>query len=255
MTVTFILDASSFQHRAFHVTKARPMYTKTGVPIAGVSLFRKMLVKVQRDCKPDNLIAAMDAETPTWRHKLYPQYKANRTAPDPEYIQQIPGFRQVLLTAGIPTFEAPGWEADDVIGTLTKKVQGDIVIVSGDKDMAQLVDDRVLLLQLDKKHILDEFDVTLLYGVPPSQIVDYLALVGDATDNVPGCKGIGSKGAVQLLNEFGTVEAIIENRSSIASNLYRHAVTEHMDDLLLSKKLVTICRDIPTESLHTLLLQ
>ncbi len=241
----YILDQSSFQYRAFHASKERPTYTKDRVPNYAVNLFRTMLQHLRKEQKPDYMVAAMDCKEPTFRTALYPQYKATRNAPPEEYSAQLPGFRSILREFRIPTFEKPGFEADDIIGTLCQHIECDVVIATGDKDMAQLVEwsGRVKVFNTWKNKLLDSAGVEEEYGVMPSKIVDYLALVGDTSDNVPGCKGIGPDGAVMLLKMFSNVEDIIAHVSEISSNRYRKAITEHRDEILLSKRLVSIdCR-------------
>jgi DNA polymerase-1 len=244
---TFILDASSLFYRAFHAAKERPTYTKDGAPNYAVNLLRKMLEKLRRDYKPDYMVAACDCKEPTFRTKLYPAYKAQRLTPPEEYLQQLPGMRDVLRAFHIPEFEMAGYEADDIIGTLTQHIEGDVVIVTGDKDMAQLVEwsGRVTVLNTHKNKMLDSAGVTEEYGVPPSQITDLLALTGDASDNVPGAKGIGQAGAVCLLKHFCSVEEIISRAGEISLARYRHAVLCYANEILLSKKLVTIVCDVP----------
>lgn len=246
MSWTAILDTSSFMHRAYHASKDRPYYTKAGQPIAAISLFQKMLARLQRENDIDFLVAACDTREPTFRTALYPEYKAGRATPEPEFLQQKPGMLDVLATMCIPTFEAVGYEADDVIGTLAELLAGeDVLIVSGDKDMCQLVRPGVSVLNTNKGEVWDAAAVKLNFGVGPEQIADYLALVGDVADNVPGAPGIGPTGALEILRQFPTVEEAIAKSGRIVSGAYRHAVQTHADQIMLSKRLVTICRDVP----------
>lgn len=260
MSQTFILDVSSFQYRAYHASKERPTYTKDRVPNAAVNLFRNMLERLKRDHQPDYLVAACDSHTPSFRVQLYPLYKATRLSPPEEYVQQLPGFRAVLNSFFIPTFEVPGYEADDIIGTLAAyaRKDSDVVIVSGDKDMAQLVaadtssPNTVRLLNTNKNKILGPLEVYEEYGVWPDQIVDYLALTGDTSDNVPGADGVGPAGALTLLRTFGNVEGVIKRVGEIASARYRHAVQRNVEMIKLSKTLVTINCKVPLENLPNL---
>ena len=245
---TFILDASSFWYRAFYASEPRQTYTKDGVPNGGVNLFRKMVAALKKEHNPDFIIAACDCHAPTFRNQLYPDYKANRRAlPPVDYTAQEPGFREVLAEFGIQSYEMLGFEADDVIGTLIQRLETDVVIAAGDKDMAQLVEwsGRVKMLNMNTGKILDTVGVFEEYGVYPSQVIDYLALVGDASDNVPGCAGIGPSGALMLLKMFSNVEGIISRCGEISSKRYRHAIMFHTADILLSKKLVTIYCHVP----------
>ena len=237
-----ILDASSFQYRAFYASNTRPTYAKDGTPNYAVNLFRRMLLKLRKDYKPTYMVAALDCKEPTFRTELYPQYKATRRTPPDEYVAQLPGFLSILREFHIPVYGMAGYEADDIIGTLSQRIECDVVIASGDKDMAQLVEwsGRVKLLNTNKNKILDAAGVNEEYGVYPSHIVDYLSLVGDTSDNVPGCKGIGPAGAVRLLKTFGCVEEIINRVGEVSLSKYRHAIMTHKEEILLSKRLVTI---------------
>ena len=254
MSTTFILDASSLQYRAYHASKDRPTYTKDGVPNAAVNVLRTMINRLKREHSPDYLVAACDCEESTFRTKLYPEYKALRAAPPEDYLKQKPGFRALFLQEFIPVFAVPGYEADDIIGTLCQRVETDIVIVSGDKDMAQLVEwsGRVKLLNTNINKVLDTGGVIDEYGISPYQVIDYLALVGDTSDNVPGCTGIGPAGAITLLRTFGTAEAIVERAGEIMLSRYRHAVLTHRQEILLSKRLVTIDCNVPLPDVSNL---
>ena len=245
---TFILDASSFWYRAFYASEQRQTYTKAGIPNAGVNLFRNMIVALKQKHAPDFIIAACDCHAPTFRNLRYAAYKANRRAlPPVDYTAQELGFREVLREFDIKSYEMVGFEADDVIGTLSQCLETDIVIAAGDKDMAQLVEwsGRVKMLNTGTGKILDSEGVFDEYGVYPSQVTDYLALVGDSSDNVPGGDGIGPNGALMLLNMFSSVEEIIKRSGEISSKRYRHAVQRNAEMILLSKWLVTIDCHVP----------
>jgi DNA polymerase I len=250
----FLLDASSFQYRAFHASKERPTYTRDGVPNYAVNLFRTMLHRLKKEWKPDYLVAACDSRAETNRAKIYALYKAQRPQPPAEYLQQIPGFREVLRSEFIPVIEKDGYEADDIIGTLVQRnldaaPETEVVIVSGDKDMAQLVGGCVKLLNTNTNTLLDENGVQETYGVRPEQIVDYLAMVGDTSDNVPGANGMGPKGAVTLLRAFGTLDAICRRASEITDARWRHAIQDNLEMIDLSRRLVKIDRNVPLEGL------
>lgn len=247
MSTTLVIDASSFQYRAFYAALPRPTYTKDGTPNYAVNLFRTMLYKIRKDYAPSNIAAALDCPEPTFRRKLYPDYKATRRTPPAEYIAQLPGFRAILQEFAADIHEMPGFEADDIIGTLAKHTPGNVLIASGDKDMAQLVSDyRVRLLNTNKSAVLESAQVIEQYGVRPEQIPDLLALIGDVSDNVPGCKGIGDKGAVELLRKFGTVENLLSRHGEVQEARYRRALITQTETVLLSKKLATIDCDVPS---------
>lgn len=240
---TYILDTSSFMHRAYHASKDRPYCDKAGNPIQAIWLFRTMLERLRRDQKPDFIVAACDTGKPSFRVQLYPQYKADRATPHEDFIKQKPGMYRVLDELGIPMFELDGYEADDIIGTLTKQIPPDIYIATCDKDMMQLVGRGVYVANPDKG-VLDAAAVMRYMGVPPEHVVDLLALEGDATDNVPGAPGIGQKGARELVKQFGTVEKVIAESGRIYNAGYRRAVQRYGDQILLSKQLVTIRTDL-----------
>ncbi len=251
MSVTFILDASSLFYRAYHASKERPTFTKDGIPNAAVNLLRVMLARLTREYKPDFMIAACDSETPTFRSVLYPQYKAQRSKPEPFYTAQRDGFREVLWP--MPIYQQNGYEADDIIGTLCERIRKDseVVIVSGDKDMAQLVNEysdrgeRVQLLNTNIGKILNVRGAVEEYGVWPHQMTDYLALVGDVSDNVPGATGIGPLGALAILKQFRNVEEAVARSGEIECARWRHAIQNSKDLILLSKRLVTIDCNVP----------
>jgi DNA polymerase-1 len=247
---TFILDASSFWYRAYYASEQRQTYTKECVPNGGVNLFRHMIEALKRKHSPDFIVAACDCHAPTFRNRLYPLYKANRSAlPPVDYTAQEPGFRAVLKEFSIPAYQMAGFEADDVIGTLCQRLETDIVIAAGDKDMAQLVEwsGRVKMLNTGTGKILDAAGVFEEYGIYPDSVADYLALIGDDSDNIPGCDGVGPAGALMLLRMFGCAEDVIKRSGEISSKRYRHAVQNNAAMILLSKKLATINCQVPLE--------
>lgn len=241
---TYLLDTSSFMHRAYHASKERPYYTKDGVPCAAVSLFRTMIERLYREQSPDRLLAACDVHQPTFRSKMYPEYKAQRKSPPPDFVAQVPAMLALLHEREIPIIEVPGYEADDIIGTLAATLPPVVFIVSGDKDMLQLVRPGVYVLN-PAKGVFDGARVQKEIGVAPEQIIDLLALRGDTADNVPGATGVGEKGSVELIQQFGTVEAVLAQSGRISNTGYRRAVQLHADTIRLSKRLVTICCDVP----------
>jgi DNA polymerase I len=240
---TYILDTSSFMHRAYHASKDRPWHDKDGSPIAAIRLFRQMLERLRRDQNPDYIVAACDTGKPSFRVGLYPEYKADRVTPPEDFLAQKPGMYAVLDALSIPMFELAGFEADDVIGTLVQQIPADVYIATCDKDMMQLVRRGVYVANPDKGTI-DSAAVLRIMCVQPGQVVDLLALEGDATDNVPGAPGIGRKGSRELLAQFGSVERIIAESGRIYNAGYRRAVQKYGDQILLSKQLVTIRTDL-----------
>ncbi len=225
-----------------------PLTNAAGEPTGALFGVVNMLRKVLKEDKPEHIAFVFDASGPTFREELYPDYKANR-APMPEDLRpQIPYVRRAIEAFRIPRLELDNYEADDVMGTLAKKAAAegyDVVLVSADKDLMQLVGPHVTLLHTGRNKRYDAAGVTEDFGVPPSQVADVLALMGDAVDNVPGVPGIGEKGARQLIAEYGSVEALLERAAEVSRKAYREGLQTHHEQALLSKELVTIHTDLP----------
>ncbi len=236
-------------HTIFRAFYALPLLTNSkGVPTNAVRGFVQILAKLLRDERPDYLGVAWDVSDDTVRREKFADYKANR-APMPEELRpQIPLIRRAVEAFRVPVLELDRYEADDVMGTLAKKAAQsgiDVVLVTADKDMMQLVGDGVALFHTGRGKLYDAKGVEEDFGVPPAQVADVLALMGDAVDNVPGVPGIGEKGAKQLVREFGSVEALLERCAEIPRKAYREGLTQHREQALLSKELVTIHCDLP----------
>jgi DNA polymerase I len=269
----FLLDAMSFIFRAYHaMQRQRPMSTRSGVPTAATFVFVNMINKLRRDFQPEYFAAVFDVsgsvfrderarsiatvkkwniKTQTFDELDYGGYKANRTEMPPDLAQQLPFIRRSLEAFRIPILQSEGFEADDVIGTLAKQAaeQGhDVFVVSNDKDMLQLVTGRVKVLNPVKDNlILDREKVVEVLGVPPEQVIDVMALRGDSIDNIPGAPGIGDKGSVELIQQFGSVEAALDRASEVKGKRYRESLENNRDTVLLSKELVTIHCEVPME--------
>src|SRR5580693_912737 len=268
----FLLDAMSFIFRAYHaMQRQRPMSTRTGVPTAATYVFVNMINKLRRDFAPEYFAAVFDPAGPVFRderakamtlRKLnaatqqfeaveYGGYKAQREAMPPDLAQQIPYIRRALEAFRIPILLAEGFEADDVIGTLASKAAEagySVFVVSNDKDMMQLVNDQVKVLNPVKDNlILDRAKVEEVLGVPPERVVDVMALRGDSIDNIPGAPGIGDKGSVDLILEFGSVEAVLDRAAEVKRKSYRESLEQNRNAVLLSKELVTIDCHVPLE--------
>ncbi|MBM3735847.1 MAG: DNA polymerase I [Acidobacteria bacterium] len=250
----FLIDSYGFLFRAYHArarTGAPPMRTSTGLPTEVVFIFHNMLKRVLAQYKPDYIAAVFESEGKTLREQEFAEYKANRSETPPELIQQIPYVRRLLSARRIPILEYPGYEADDVIGTLCHRgvdLGADAVIVSSDKDMLQLVTGRISMLNPAKDdEWYDPAKVTEFMGVPPSQVADLLALRGDAVDNIPGAPGIGEKGARDLLQRFGSVEAALDRAAEVEKRSYRESLQNHRAQVELSKRLATIATEVPVE--------
>jgi DNA polymerase I len=269
----FLLDSMSFIFRAYHaMQRQRPMSTRSGVPTAATYVFVNMINKLRRDFSPRYFAAIFDTSAPVFRDErartmtsvrkfniktqqfdevAYEGYKANRTEMPPDLSQQVPYIRRSLEAFHIPIIQYEGFEADDVIGTLSHKAEAAghrVFIVSNDKDMMQLVTERVSVLNPAKDNlILDPAGVEQMLGVPPQQVIDVMALRGDAIDNIPGAPGIGDKGSVELIQQFGSVEAVLDHADEVKRKSYRESLENNRDTILLSKELVTIHCSVPVE--------
>ncbi|QQR74126.1 MAG: DNA polymerase I [Holophagales bacterium] len=242
----YLIDGFSNIFRAFYAI--RNLSSSRGEPTNAVYGFVQMLRKLLRDENPELVGVALDVSDRTVRTERYAEYKANR-APMPEDLKpQIPWIREAISAFRIPILELENYEADDVLGTLAKKAAGEgyeVVLVSADKDLMQLVGDGVSVFHTGRNKLYDRAAVCEEWGVPPERVVDVLALMGDAVDNVPGVPGIGDKGAKQLVAELGTVEELLERTAEIKRKAYREGLEQHREQALLSKELVTIHTDLP----------
>jgi DNA polymerase I len=246
----YLIDGSAQFHRAYHAI--RGLATSRGLPTNATYGFTTMLRKLYEDEKPEWIAISFDPPGRTKRHEEYGDYKANRPRMADDLAVQIPWVRRVCEALRLPVVELPGWEADDVIATLATQAVArgcGVVVVSADKDLLQLVSDDVLVLNPGREGSgatrYDRRKVEEKFGVPPERVVDVLALVGDAVDNVPGVAGIGDKGARDLVKEFGSLEAVLENVERIKRASYREGLQAHREDALLSKRLVTLRTDVP----------
>ena len=267
----YLLDSMAFIFRAYHaMQRSRPMSTRTGIPTAATYVFVNMINKLRKDFKPEYMAAVYDVGAPVHRNEMaaqmkdvkkfniktqqfdaveYGGYKANRAETPPDLIQQQPYIRRALEAFRIPILYYEGYEADDVIGTLSCKLSAlghKVFVVSSDKDMMQLVNDDVSILNPTKDNlILDPAGVEEALGVRPERVVDVMALRGDSIDNIPGAPGIGDKGSVELIRQFGTVEAALDRAAEVKKKTYRESLENNRDNILLSKELVTIHTGVP----------
>ncbi len=252
----FLIDTFGYLFRAFHArarSGAPPMRTSQGTPTEMVFIFNAMLKKLRAVHQPDYLAAVLESEGKTLREQEFAAYKANRIETPPELVQQIPMAKRLLGAMRVATLEYPGYEADDVIGTLSRQAveRGlDVVIVSSDKDLLQLVNDHVSMLNPAKDdEWYDAKKVVEFLGVEPRQVADLLALKGDAVDNIPGAPGIGDKGAKDLIQRFGSVEVAMERASEVEKRTYRESLQNNREQIELSKRLATVATDVPVECL------
>lgn len=244
----YLIDVSSLFFRAFYAI--RPLSTPQGVPVNAVYGLLSMLVKLLKSEKPEFAVVCYDRKEPSFRKELFDAYKANRTEMPEELVVQIPYLKRLVEALGIPTLEVPRYEADDLIGTLTRiglENEAEVIIVSGDKDFAQLVKPGVVLLDTMKETRMDEAGVLEKWGVRPEQFQDYLAIVGDSSDNIPGVSGLGPKGAQKLLNEYGTLEKIYENIDTVKPAGAQEKLKKSFEMAFLSKKLVAIDQNVPID--------
>jgi len=250
----FLIDTFGFIFRAYHArarSGAPPMRTSTGLSTEAVYIFNNMLRKLSKQHDPEYIAAVFESSEPTHRVQEFADYKANRSERPPDLGEQIPYVRRVLEAMRIPILEYPRFEADDVIGTIARRAeqQGmEVVIVSSDKDMLQLVTDRVSMLNPAKDdEWYDPVKVKAFMGVHPEQVADLLALKGDAIDNIPGAPGIGEKGATDLIERFGSVEGALERAAEVERKMYRESLQNNVDRIKMSKRLATIATDVPIE--------
>src|SRR5437899_2609283 len=250
----FLIDTFGFIFRAYHArarSGAPPMRTSTGLSTEAVFIFNNMLRKLNKTYKPTSIASVFESAGPTLREQEFASYKANRTEMPPDLVEQIPYIRRILEAMRIPILEYPGFEADDVIGTISRRAEAagaEVVIVSSDKDMLQLVSASVSMLNPMKDDLwYDEAKVQEFMGVKPAQVADLLALKGDSIDNIPGAPGIGDKGAKDLIEKFGSVEAALDRAAEVERKMYRESLQKHRDQILLSKKLATIETAVPIE--------
>jgi DNA polymerase-1 len=241
-----LLDASSYIHRAFHAIKN--LFTSGGVPTGAVYGFLQMVLKVLSDAQPEYLGVIYDAKGPTFRHQLYKLYKANRPPLDPALKEQLPLVRQVVTAFGLPAMEMEGYEADDLMATLARQAESQgyqVVLVSGDKDLYQLVDDNVTLWDTMKDARFGPKEVAAKLGVAPEKVVDFQALTGDSTDNIPGVPGVGPKTAAKLLGQYKDLDEILAAAPRMKKSKLRDNLMTHADDARLSRELARLATDAP----------
>jgi DNA polymerase-1 len=248
----FLIDSYGFIFRAYHArarSGAPPMRTTTGISTEAVFIFHNMVRKLREAYQPE-YIAAVFESGKTFREEAYADYKANRTEMPPDLGEQIPYIRRLLEAMRIPVLQYAGFEADDVIGAMALRAsqEFDVVIVSSDKDMLQLVDERVHMYNPVKENVwYDPATAEEYMGVKPSQVADLLALMGDSVDNIPGAPGIGEKGAQSIITRFGSVESALERAAEVEKKTYRESLQNNREKILLSKRLATIDTTVPVE--------
>lgn len=244
----FIIDGNSYIYRAFYAI--RNLATSTGLPSNAVFGFANMLMKVIKEKKPDLLAIAFDPKGPTRRHGEFKEYKAHRPPMPKDLVPQIPYIHNLVQAFRIPVFIQEGQEADDVIATLARRAVDaglDVVIVTGDKDMLQLVGTGVTVYDSLKERTMGPAEVEERFGVPPDRVVEIMGLMGDASDNIPGVPGIGEKTAQALIKEHGTIEDLLANAHTITRPRLRQSLMDNADLARLSRELAVLHADIPLE--------
>ena len=238
-----LLDGTAYLYRAFHALP--PLKNAKGENTGAIHGFLKALYKIMEDYNPKHIGIVFDAKGKNFRHEIYNEYKANRSKMPDELSEQIPKLYEILELSGLPPIIVEGVEADDVIGTLSKKFKKthDVKIFSGDKDFAQLVDENISIINPITLEIMNKKGVKKKFDVEPKNIIDYLSLVGDKSDNIPGVPGVGSKTASRLINKFGNVEDII-NKVDLIPGKVGESIKINLDQLRLSKILATIKCDV-----------
>lgn len=252
MSKVIVIDGNSIASRAFY---ALPLLSNSnGLHTNAVLGFTRMLLKLMEEHKPTHFLVAFDAGKVTFRHKEYGEYKGGRQKTPPELSEQFPLIKEMLESFGIRRFELEGYEADDIIGTLTKAADGtedmEVLVVSGDKDMLQLSSDKVTIALtrkgISEMELYDPAQIKEKYGLTPAQIIDLKGLMGDTSDNIPGIPGVGEKTALKLLHEYGSVEAVLEHADELKGKM-KEKVQEHAQDARMSKELATIFREVPMD--------
>ncbi|MEG0651329.1 MAG: DNA polymerase I [Acinetobacter sp.] len=239
-----LVDGSYFLFRAFHALP--PLTTSTGLHTNAIRGAISAIQKLMRRTQPTHMAVIFDTPEPTFRHKLSPIYKGDRPSMPEELSQQIPYLHALIKAQGIPLYSLPGAEADDIIGTLTKRALAEghhVLISTGDKDMAQLVNEHVKLEDSFKERVLDEAGVLEKFGVHPHQIIDYLTLMGDASDGIMGVSGVGAKTAAKLLNEYGSLDNIIANADQLKGKISQN-IKDNLDNIKIDHQLASIVCDL-----------
>ena len=243
----YIIDGNAYLHRAYHALP--PLTTSRGEAVNAVYGFIRLVLKIYNSEKPDYLGVCFDYPARNFRHVIFDQYKAHRKEMDAELRTQMPLAREACSALGIPHVEREGYEADDVIATLARQAAGegaDVVIVTGDKDALQLVNDHISVWNESKNLRFTPEEVTKKYGLPPELLVDMFALMGDASDNVPGIRGVGEKTAVQLLKRSGTLDQVLSDPSQAGARV-GGLIERYRDDALKSRELVRLCDTVPLD--------
>lgn len=250
----FLVDGSAIFYRAYFALIRNPLINSRGENTSAVFGFINSLLKIIRDENPDYMAVVFDTKSPTFRHKMYNQYKSTRAKMPDELVAQLPRIREATEALNLTALELEGYEADDIIGTLAMAAERDgmeVWVVSGDKDLFQLVTDKIKIYIPQKGMLppekLDREGIIAKFGAPSEKVVDVLALMGDSSDNVPGVPGIGPKTAISLISEFGSVDNVLKSAEKIEAKGVREKILENKDKAELSKRLVILDTRVPVE--------
>lgn len=245
----YLVDGSSYVYRAFYAIR-QPLSTSQGLPTKAVFGFKNMLERLIRQEQPHYLAVAFDERGPTFRHEVDPTYKAHRPPMPDELAVQLPYIRRLVAALNIPCLSLPGYEADDILGTLARRFEAQgcaVILVSGDKDLCQLVTDHTTILDTMKDQRVGIAEVQERFGVEPARVIDVLGLMGDASDNIPGVPGVGEKTAKQLIAEFGTIEALLTRVNEVKQPKLRERLQQYAESARLSRQQATIDLQVPLD--------
>jgi DNA polymerase-1 len=250
----FLIDGSALAYRSYFAFIRNPLINSKGEDTSAVFGFTNSIMKILKDENPDYVAVVFDTKAPTFRHEIFKDYKSTRAKMPPEMADQLPRIREVSEGMNLPILEVEGFEADDLMGTLAKRAKTkelEVVLVTGDKDFLQLVDEDIKVLNPkrggEEPELLDKKGVEEKFGVPPEKVVEVLALMGDASDNIPGIPGIGEKTAVELIKQFGDMEKTLAHPDQVKKKNVQKGLKEHPDLARLSKRLATIDTNVPFE--------
>lgn len=241
----YLIDGSAYFYRAYHAIK--PLSTASGLPTHAAYGFTNILLRVIREKSPEFLAVAFDAKGPNFRHEKYPEYKANRPPMPDDLAVQIPYIKKIVTAHNIHTLEEQGVEADDLIASAARTLTAagcKVIVVSGDKDLLQLVGRDIILWDPMKDVVMDPEAIKKKYNVAPEKLLDLFALTGDKSDNIPGVPGIGPKSAEKLINEFGSLENLYENMDSLKKGKMKESLESHRQDAFLSRELIDLKEDL-----------
>lgn len=244
----YLIDGNSYFYRAYHAI--RGLTNSKGLPTNAIYGFTNMILKIIKEKKPDAIAIAFDSPTPTKRHEIYEEYKAQRPETPDDLKIQIPHIKKIIGAFKISSFEVPGHEADDIICTIAKRVASEginVFILSGDKDMMQVVGNGIKIYDPIKDLIIDENHVKKRFGVSPERLPEIMAIAGDTIDNIPGVRGIGEKTAKELLSKVDSLDELLNHPEKIDNKRIRKMIMDNIETIKISKTLATIDTDIEVD--------